>query len=148
MPTWPNAGWSDFLSDRYFLYQICEMCHTFPGAGTPTQYLGFGRYFSDRVCAEIDIGLAQFRGWYTSRMEQRRKVGKHKWEPTYKNLDEVLGVTEALRRGGWDGKELTDVSQDYRQAVIAATKKGLPPPDITVWMANRDAGASEESPDE
>jgi hypothetical protein len=143
MNNWLHAGWSGFLSDRVALYELCELCHEFPGAGTPTQYTGLNRRFSDSVCAEIDKGLAQYRIWYTGRMKQQQKVGKHRYKPAFQTLDDVLGVTEALRRGGWDGQELTDVSGDYKQAVIEAAKKGLPAPDINMWMAARSAPPDE-----
>jgi hypothetical protein len=136
MTNWPHAGWSDFLSDRLLLYEIDCLCHRYAGAGTPTQYLGLNRIFSDSVCAEVDKGIAQFGLWVEGRIQHRKKVGKHKWEAAHKTLGEALGIVEEARRGGWhSGAELRDVSLDYRNAVFEAKKKGLPPPDIADWLA-------------
>jgi hypothetical protein len=146
MTNWRNAGWRGFLSNRIYLYEVCELCRVFPGAGTPVSYLGLNRYFSDYVCAEIDKGLAQWVRWYDARMKERKKSGKFSTQPVHKTLDEVLGITEALRRSGWenDGRGLTDVSRDYKQAVIAAAKRGEPPPDVEVWMREQASGEAED----
>ena len=103
------------------------------------------RVFSDAVCAEVDKGLAQYVRWYESRAEEQRKVGKHKYKRKYDTLDELLGVTEAQRRGpyGMDGAKLTEVSGDYKRACIEAAKAGLPMPDITQWLAKRHADEDE-----
>jgi hypothetical protein len=135
----------DFLSDRISLYEHLEYAALY--GGTVTQNLGLNRIFSDYVCYEIDSGLAQWRLWYKGRMREQQKIGKGKWSSRYKDLNDVLGVTEALRRGGWEGKELTHVSGDYKTAVIEAAKKGLPPPDIHEWMAKQQeelTGVSED----
>jgi hypothetical protein len=137
------------LSNRILLYEVIETCHAFPGAGTPTQFLGLDRVFSDWVCAEIDKGLAQWRLWYQGRMHEMEKSGKHSWRPKYQTLDALLGITEAERRGGFaTGGELTDVSTAYKNAVIEAAKKGLPPPDAAQWYAEFQATGVDDEDDE
>lgn len=138
---WQPAALRGFLSNRILLYELCELCANFPGAGTPTQYTGLNRVFSDWICAEIDKGLSLYRNWYTSRAHEMEKRGKHSYRPKYRTLDELLGITEALRRGGFaTGAEITSVSDEYRQAVIAAHKRGEAPPDVTEWLARYHAG--------
>ena len=134
MTNWPDAGWSDFLSDRWLLYHLDTICSRYPGAGTPTRYTGLDRIFSDSVCFEIDLGIAEFGRWVESRKEATRREGK-KIKPLYDNMNDVLGVTEEERRGGFDPQELRSTGWDYKEAVIEAAKKGLPPPDINEWMA-------------
>jgi hypothetical protein len=140
MTNWRLAAWSRFLSNRILLYEVIELCATFPGAGTPTQYLGLNRVFSDWVCAEVDKGLAQWRIWYQGRMQQMQKSGRHSWRPKYKTLNELLGITEEVRRGGFTGKDLTDVSALYKRAVVEAAKQGEPPPDAEEWFAKYESG--------
>lgn len=104
---------------------MCELCAAFPGAGTPTQYTGLVNVFSDWICAEIDKGLAQYRRWYLARFEAQQKVGKHRYESKYKTLNDALGVTEEIRRGGFQsGAALIDTGGDFRQAFIEAAKQG------------------------
>lgn len=130
-----------FLSDRLALYELCELCRVFPGAGTPSAYLGLGRYYSDSICAEIDKGLAQFVRWYDARFDAQQKVGKHKWQQKHKTLADVLGITEARRRGGWtSGSELTEASKLYQQAAMKAIREGKPVPDIEQWIESFHSG--------
>jgi len=136
MTNWRLASWRSFLSDRIALYEVCEAIRVWPGLISPSHFLKFDQRYSDVICAEIDKGLAQYVNWYESRREERRKAGKHKWENKYKTLNDLLGVTEELRRGGWvNGSELTEVSYDYKEAVIQAMKEGKPMPDVTEWLA-------------
>jgi hypothetical protein len=110
------------------------VCRVFPGAGTPSQYLGLNEQFSDWICAEIDKGLAQYVRWYDARFEAQEKSGKHKYRQKYRTLGAVLGIEEEERRGGMTGGELTDYSKGYLHAMIEARAKGLPVPDINTWI--------------
>lgn len=134
---WPLDGWRSFLADRMLLYEICEVCRVFPGAGTPTQYIGLDRDFSEHVCVEIDKGLAQYVRFYDARFEAQEKSGKYKMRQKYRTLGAVLGIDEEIRRGGMDGGELKDRSKSYLDAVIAARAAGKAPPPITEWMAQQ-----------
>jgi hypothetical protein len=131
------AGSKSFLADRILLYEICEVCRVFPGAGTPTQYVGLTEHFSDWVCAEIDKGLAQYVRWYDARFEAQEKQGKYKIRQKYKTLGAVLGIDEEARRGGMEASELTDRSKSYLDAVIAARAARKAPPSITEWMESQ-----------
>src|SRR5574338_1318121 len=140
MNNWPSAGWRDFLANRLYLYEVIEACVVFPQLGSPTQFLGLNRQFSDWVCAEIDKGLALWRLWYTARANEQQKTGKSKWEHKYKTLDEVLGITEAKRRG-WDtgrDEDSREVSEEYKAAVLSAMRSGSPLPDVAEWLEQRD----------
>jgi hypothetical protein len=138
MTNWRSADCNHFLTDRVYLYEVCEACRVFPGLVSPSHFMKIDQSFSDAVCAEIDKGLAQYVRWYESRGEQQRKVGKHRYEAKYKTLNELLGVTEDLRRGGWNnGREPTEVSSDYKDACIAAAVAGKPLPDVTEWLATQ-----------
>lgn len=105
---------------------------------SPSVRLGFDKEFSELVCWKIDAGLAQFKLWYDSRMQARRKVGKYGQEAKYKTLTAVLGVYDEMQNGGFKNRaELSEVSEDYLQAVIAAHKEGKPRPDIVSWMSQK-----------
>lgn len=92
------------------------------------------------MCVKLDNGLAQYRLWYTSRMEARRKVGKYGYEAKYKTLDAVLGIRDADKTGDFASEEdLSDATDAYMLAVVEALKQGKPKPDITEWLANREA---------
>jgi hypothetical protein len=135
---WPSAAFNPFLSDRVALYEMCEAVRAFPGLVSVTHYWKIDQVYSDSVCAEIEKGLAQYVRWYEARSEQQRKIGKHRYESKYKTLNELLGVTEELRRGGWNsGRELTEVSSDYKDACIAAAMAGLPMPDVNDWLVSQ-----------
>jgi hypothetical protein len=105
---------------------------------SPSKRLGFDAVYSDLVCWKIDAGLAQFKIWYDARMQARRKVGKYGQEAKYKTLKAVLGVYDEMQHGGFkNSAELSEVSEDYLQAVIAASKEGKSAPDIVSWMNQR-----------
>ncbi len=145
MTSWLHASLRTFLGDRILLYEICEACRVFPGLISPTHFYKLDRKYSDAICAQIDQGLAQYVRWYEARKEERKKSGKHKWESKYKDLNELLGVTEELRRGGWnDGSELKEVSYDYKTAVIDAIAAGKPVPDVEEWLAAQADDTEEE----
>lgn len=135
MTNWPSAGWKHFLSDRLYLYEVCETCRVFPGLVSPTHFMKMDQVFSDAVCAEVDKGLAQYVRWYEARAEEQQKVGKHKYKRRFDTLGELLGIEEEQRRGGWtNGAQLTEVSKAYRDACIAATIAGQPMPNVVEWM--------------
>lgn len=111
------------------LYEVDRVCRRYPGAGTPTQYLGLDRYFSDSVCTVVDFGIAEFGEWVDGRSQQRQKVGrKGKTKPVYDTLADVLGITEAQARAGKSGKEFSQLAGGYLQATIAARKDGAQGP--------------------
>jgi hypothetical protein len=67
-------------------------------------------------------------------MEAQQRVGKHRLEPKYKTLNDVLGVTEAIRRGGWSkGSDITDAGADFRVASLEAAQRGEVL-DVVEWM--------------
>lgn len=105
--------------------------------GSPSHAAGLHKQFSPWVCLEIDKGLAQYVRWYEARFEATRKAGKHKIEQRFKTLSAVLGMEEEQRRGGFTGEQLTDLTTEYRQAVIQAMRAGEPMPDIQEWMAKK-----------
>lgn len=147
MTSWPLTGLKGFLADRLLLYELCELCHQFPGAGTPSQYLGLNRHFSPWVCAEIDKGLAQFRIWYMGRMEKQVKAGKHKLRPAYKTIAEVIGIVEDQRRGGWgSGAKIASKGEEYKEAVLQAVRDGKPIPDVQEWLLEQEEDLDEEVP--
>lgn len=144
MTNWLHAGWKDFLSNRYLLYQICELCAGFPAAGTPTQAVGLTRYFSDWICFEIDIGLALWRKWYIARAEERTKVGKYSTKAKYDSMDDILGVTYAREMGWIPGEEGdAEVSEAYKQAALEAIRAGKSIPDIVQFVDEREWGDGE-----
>jgi hypothetical protein len=146
--SWPSADWSRFLSVSVYLYEVCEACRVFPGLVSPSHFMKIDLIFSDAVCAEIDKGLAQYVRWYEARSEQQQKVGKHKFKNKYETLNDLLGVTEEQRRGGWtDGSKLTEVSGSYKDACIAAAVAGKPMPDVTEWLAKQRAEQESDEDD-
>jgi len=104
---------------------------------SPSTAAGLYLQFPPWICLEIDKGLAQYVRWYEGRMEATEKSGKYKTRPKFKTLADVLGINEQKARGGMSGADLKDVSGDYKQAVIAAARQGLPAPDINEFLAKR-----------
>lgn len=140
MTGWLRAGSSAFLRDRMLLYEVDAVCRRYPGAGTPTTWLGLNNYFSDSVCAMVDIGIASYGEWVDLRKKARRKSGKNKIEPLYKTLGELLGVDEEERRGGLSGGDLRQQSRSYLDAVIQANLRGEPPPPPDEFLTDTSVG--------
>jgi hypothetical protein len=143
-----RSCWKTFLSDRIQLYEICETVRVFPGLISPSHFYKLDERFSDAVCAEIDKGLAQYVLWYEGRRDERRKAGKNRWESKYKDLKDLLGVTEEERRGGWtDGDALTSTSKSYLEAFTQAVAEGRPVPDVAEWLAAQSGEDEQEEGD-
>jgi hypothetical protein len=140
MTSWRNADWKDFLANRMFLYELCELCAVNPTAyPSPTMAVGLDRHFSDWVCFEIDKGLAQWRLWYTARMHAMKRKGKYGTEPKYDSMDDILGIT-AARQMGWlpESQDEDRASEDYKAAILAAAREGKELPDIVEFMEERE----------
>jgi hypothetical protein len=148
---WLHAGWNRFLKDRALLYDLDRVCRRYPGAGTPTQFLGLDRQFSDAVCAVVDMGIAQYGEWVDDRREQTVKVGKS-LRKRYDRMADLLGITEEQNRGGMDGADLTAASKDYALALAKARATGGPPPtppgvDPAEWEQLQQVRPQQRTPD-
>jgi hypothetical protein len=149
MTTWLNAGWKGFLANRLFLYELCELCAVNPTAyPSPTAAVGLDQLFSDWVCFHIDLGLAQWRLWYTARMHATKRKGKYGTEAKYSTLDEVLGI-DVARSMGWlqESVDEEQASEEYKAAILAAAREGKPLPDIVEFMDEREWAQETESGD-
>ena len=147
MTTWLNAGWKGFLANRLFLYELLEMCALFPNEyPSPTAAVGLNRIFSDWVCFHIDMGLAQWRLWYTARMHATVRAGKYGTKAKYDSMDDVLGIT-AARQMGWlpESADENEATEEYKAAILAAAREGRALPDIVEFMEERE-WAQEVSP--
>ena len=146
MKVWLPAALRGFLTDRLLLFEIDRVCRRYPGAGTPTQYLGLTSMFSDAVCVEIDKGIAQFGTWVDARMEARTYNKKGGSKPMYPTLGDVLGITDVERRGGMDGQTLQTRAEAYKRAVAQAVRTGQPVPDISLFMEAAGQGVAVSPP--
>lgn len=143
---WRLAGWIGFLSDRQGLWEVDTICRRY-SVGSPSQYIGFDRIFSDNICYDVDAVVAHFGIQTENRMQEQRKKSSGKWELKYKTMPEVLGIREDEWRGGFDQQELVAAGAEYRQAVVEAAKRGEEVPDIDEWMAQRELAESSDDDD-
>lgn len=124
------------------LYEVDLVCRRY--SLRPTTVLGFDRIFSDSVCFDLDVVVAQFGIQTDNRMQAEEKRGG-KWQKKYGTMAEVLGITQDEWSGGLDQQTLEDSSEAYIRAAREAMRKGETMPDVDTWLASH---AEEGEPDD
>lgn len=121
------------------MFLICDRF----SVGSPTQYLGFDRLFSESICYDLDTVIVQFGIQTENRMQAQEKGGGGKWRMKYKTMAEVLGITEEEWRGGFDQQELMETGLDFRNAMREAAKRGEVL-DVDAWLAQQEQANADD----